>query len=1205
MKLKKMVIAGFKSFADRTGIDFPRGICAIVGPNGCGKSNVVDALKWAMGEQSVKQLRGKAMEDVIFAGTNGKPPQNMAEVSLTLANDNGTFPEELRDFTEVQFTRRLYRSGESAYLLNKRPCRLKDIHNIFMGSGMGARSYAIIQQGNIGAITEAGPEERRFFIEEAAGVTRYKNRKNEAVRKIEYTRQNLLRLNDIILEVARQMSGLKREASRAKLYNKLQEKIKRLDIQLAFHYYDDHTKSIRETEKLLRALKDADFEHVSKLKKLDAAVEGIKLERSRKSEEISDTKSKKFEMQRNSDRAENELAHLRQEIDRLGTEITVLEDARGELGEKNKNVLSEISQEEEQNAILKKDLETVNASLERELAGTRGSKDKLAESNRVLESMKSEMMDLVAREAGYKNTVQNAQNNKESLKRRLKRIDEEEAAAARKVAECGNAVKLADEELVVLKKEKEEFSKLIEGLRHSLDQKNAELVGQVKEVQTLDLDRSKIRSEYTALKKMEENFEWYRDGVKAIMKRGKPDGDSEPAEPDSEGRVIGLMADILRPEPSYEAAVEAVLGESLQYILVRDRQTGLESIDYLRTTGEGRSGFVPVSDMSPYYIKEEHRPHEGGDLLLNHVAVDSEFEHIAESLLGGVLVADTLDNAIFALGENGFQAAVTRDGDLVTNRGVMVGGSKEKLSGILAKKQELAQLETRMADLDRHLQAGRDRQKSFEAEARVLETDLQKQIARKNEVARDEVEAEKTQYKTTEDLNHARRALETIRFEQEQLADEESGIDAEMERHERALAEIGKEVEKRQRAVAELTGQIGELSAEMAKYEQRVVDLKVDRTSFQAKLENNENVLRRLLEYKKDGVVRFEQLSRDIAVKSERKALSEQKTGNHERNIHTFQEEIVRLDKELEANEAGFHEIDTKLRAADDSISDIRTQREETNSKMRVLELDQSQRHIKRDNIANRILEQYHQPIEDLRPEFRVPDDSEISPEELEQTLAEHRKKVTKLENVNLGAIKAFEEQNSRHEFLCKQREDLEKAIDDLHKVIRKINRITQERFLATFEKINEKLEEVFPRLFDGGTAKLILTVPDKPLETGVEFMVHPPGKNLTRLSLLSGGEKALSAIAFVFSIFLIKPASFCIMDEIDAPLDEANVFRFNELLKIIGEKSQIIMITHKKRSMEFADTLFGVTMEKKGVSKIVSVDLDGKEENKNGVQLV
>jgi chromosome segregation protein len=412
MKLKKLEIIGFKSFYDKANIQFPQGISAVVGPNGCGKSNIIDALRWVMGEQSVKQLRGKSMEDVIFSGANSKAPLNMAEVSLTLSNDNGDSPEELKDFTEINLTRRLYRSGESAYFLNKQPCRLKDIHNVFWGSGLGSKSYAIIQQGKIGAITDANPEELRFFVEEAAGVTRYKNRKNEALRKINTTQNNLLRVTDIISEIKRQMASLKRQARKAEIYNNYQKQIKALEIYLGVHYFEDYASRIQETDSLLNELQDLDLSHVTEIKKLDASVEEIKLKRWQKNQEISEQKSSQFETQRNIDRNENDLIHLRREIKRLSEESVELKAARVQLEEKNHQMLSEIDQVKNEASAINEEITTVRTRIDQEKASTETITAKLAELDNDLESNKAGLMDLIAREAQYKNIYQTTINNK-------------------------------------------------------------------------------------------------------------------------------------------------------------------------------------------------------------------------------------------------------------------------------------------------------------------------------------------------------------------------------------------------------------------------------------------------------------------------------------------------------------------------------------------------------------------------------------------------------------------------------------------------------------------------------------------------------------------------------------------------------------------------------------------------------------------------
>ncbi len=1196
MKLKKLEINGFKSFVEKNSIEFPPGISAVVGPNGCGKSNIVDAIKWVMGEQSVKQLRGKSMEDVIFAGTNGKPALNMAEVSLTLANENGNAPEELKDFSEIMLTRRLYRSGESTYFINKQQCRLKDIHNIFMGSGMGIKSYSVIQQGNIGIITDSGPEEKRVFIEEAAGITRYKTRKKEALRKVQATNQNLLRVKDIIEEIKRQMAGLKRQARKAERYKKYQKHIKELDIGIALHYYDDYTHKIDETDGVLANLKDTDIENTSKLKKLDAEVEKIKFRRSEKNQEISNQKSRIFETQRNIDRMENDIDHFRKDAERLINECGELESAHSNLEEKNKDLTSEVAQVENQNINIHGKIETVRSTIDRERSASQNIKDRGSVLNQELETCKANLMDMVAREAQYKNIYQNATSNKESLKRRLKIIDEEEVSTNQKVERLREKKSKAQEKFDSYRKEIDDLKESLNIIKKQLEKKSKSLAEHVKRVQTLDLERSQVRSSYTTLKKMEDNFEWYKDGVRAIMKKNRADKDGVlpgGLEIDDSNSILGLMADIVEPKPSYETAVEAVLGESLQYILVKDQKAGHGSIDYLQTTGEGRGGFIPVSSVKDMGFGSKVKPNRQ-KRLLNHVSVKEGFEKVTEALLGHVVVTADIEEAIKIFNGNGaWQTIVTKDGDLISHQGIMVGGSKEKLSGILAKKQEIKKIKLEIKRLNQKFETARHDQKELESEVRVIESDLQKLQALKNKAEYHEVEAEKALYKATEDLKHAQRHLEIVRLEQERVLGEESDIDEEMAGYNEAVENVENQVENAQEMVSEKLEQIAAVSSEMEAFDQKIVDLKLKLTSLTAKLENNNNTLRRLKEYHNDGIKRLEQLSRDISQKKQKRISLKQKIEEYEQMLSGRYEDMKCFEQALEKNEEDYTAIDTKLKESDSIISDIQTRRDKTVQKTRLLELEQSERHIKRENIANRLEETYHSPLSVFKSEFdNMENSTDTSIDDMKDKLFRLRKKIANIDDVNLGAIKEYEQLKDRFDFLNEQRDDLAKAIDDLHKVVKKINRITQERFIKTFDSVNDKLNEVFPRLFEGGNAKLIMTEPNNPLETGIEFMIHPPGKKLTRMSLLSGGEKALSAIALIFSIFLIKPAFFCLMDEIDASLDDTNIFRFNDLLQIIGDKSQIIMITHNKSTMEFADTLFGITMEKKGVSKIVSVNL-------------
>ena len=1200
MKLKKLEITGFKSFYERASIDFPEGITAVVGPNGCGKSNVIDAIRWVMGEQSVKQLRGKSMEDVIFSGTNGKPPLGMAEVSLTLSNDNGSAPEELKDFTEINVTRRLYRSGESAYLLNKQPCRLKDIHNIFLGSGMGSKSYSVIQQGNIGVITEAGPEERRYFVEEAAGVTRYKHHKAEALRKIEMTQQNLLRVADIIVEIKRQMDSLKRQARKAELFNKYQTRAKELDVRLGLHHIRDFTRQIDETEAMLQQLRDADLEHTAELKTLDAAVEEIKLERWQKNQAISERKTQKFDLQRVADRMEKDLEHLRSEIERLVRERTELQAARQGMEVQNQGMLAEIAQGEAEGRQLRESIAGLRTNLDRERSAQERLDAELAGMNQTLEAAKSQLLDLMARESQYRNVHQNASSNRENLKRRLKRIDEEEALSHQKIGQAQERERQARAQIEAVKAEIESLSGRITDTRQRLDEKSKALGAQVKQIQGLELERTTVRSKYATLKKMEDNFEWYKDGVRAVMQHARPAGGAAAAPgpaPRLEG-IVRLVADVLEPEPAAAMAVEAALGETLQYIIVASQQAGLGAIEYLQRQNAGRSGFIPTAALHDTSAGGDARP-DPSRLLLHHVSVQPGFEAIAQALLGNVVLTETIEEAVAIFNQNGkIQTLVTRNGDVVSPKGFLIGGSKDAASGILVKKQELKALQQQGRVLEQRIESTRADLKALEAEVRQLDIELQQLIERKNQARESEIEAEKSLNKVTEELKGLRRQLEIIQLEQEQLLGEASDLDDEIGKSDRALAAITTDIAAAQTAVATDSQRISDLRVQQQEASQKVVNLKLEMTTLNARLENTAGSLRRLREFQADGLRRLEQLSLEIDQKAEKAAASREKVAQIELELAEGYRRIAGIEQEIERGETDYAAIDAKLKESDQRISEIKDRREKTLEQFRLLELEQAQRRLKRDHVAGQLEDRYQTPFAELSARIAPTAEAEAAPDlaELEAELGRLRTKIARIGDVNLGAIKEYQQLQERHDFLQAQKEDLEKAIDGLHQVIRKINTVSQERFMQTFQAINAKLAEVFPRLFNGGTAELVLTEPDRPLETGVEYMIHPPGKKLTRMSLLSGGEKAMAAIAFIFAIFLIRPTAFCLLDEIDAPLDESNVFRFNDLLQHIGEKSQIIMITHNKRSMEFADTLFGITMEQKGVSKVVTVNLKRPE---------
>jgi len=1190
MKLKKLEIIGFKSFYEKSAIKFTNGIAAIVGPNGCGKSNVIDALRWVMGEQSVKKLRGKTMEDIIFAGTTGKPPLNLAEVSLVLDNDDGAAPEPFRDYAEIMVTRRLYRSGESGYMINKQPCRLKDITHIFTGSGLGAKSYAVIQQGNVGAITEAGPEERRFFIEEAAGVTRYKGRKTETLRKMKATNENLLRVTDLISEIKRQMSGLRRQARKAERFHKLQAKIRRYDIVLGLYHHDGYHRRIQATGKILTGLKDADMGNQAELKTVNAAIAKLEYLATEKNQQITEQKTALYETQRTIDKAEGEILHLRQEAKRLKQEIESLQTVQSDLILKNEGLSDEVKTLEAQHTAMQSSVIAKKEAILQEQRASQVIEEKIAALDRQSETLKADLMKLVAQEARNQNACQSAVKNRENFQRRLKRLDETEMTSARQAAQLQGEVSRIRTETKDLAISLDDINIQLDSLNAVLFEQRGRVAEQEKQIQAFSLELHQVESAYHALRKMDADYQWYQSGVKAIMQKKESDSDTDAAA--SDDGIIGLAADVIRPETSYETATQALLDDALQYIIVTDHHKGAEALNYLRQHQAGRCGFIPETATAAAASITGRAP----DSLLNHITVKPGFEKVVETLVGDAIVAEDMTDAMKKWKSDRNLAVVAKTGDLITASGIMIGGGRENIPSILSKKNEIRELSDKMAEIRRKSNREQEILRTLESELHQTEDEIEEQDEYKQSCMEDRIELEKEQYKAEESLKHARRQLENTRLEQEQLREEADVAEDEMTQYTQAVTAIRQEMEALQVQIDAVEKQRTDVADDMRQFSDRIVEYKLELTDLNARRDSSEKNLKRILKFRGDGLERAEKLNHDILLKQRKREDARRRSTEYDQSLTGLHCDMENRQRTLASAEIAFQTIEADRMEKARQLTELQKKREQKLQQIHLLDAELTRYQIEMDNAARRLEERWHQSIAQLKTEIRRLADVPATPSDeaelasMETELARFRKRLAALGDVNPGAVKEYEELEERYEFIKKQHDDLIQAIEDLHKVIRKIDRITRERFLQTFEAVNGKLGEVFPRLFEGGAAKLVMTHPERPLETGVEFLVHPPGKKLTRLTLLSGGEKALSAIAFIFAIFLLKPTSFCIMDEIDAPLDEANTFRFNQLLKIIGERTQVIMITHNKQSMQLADILYGVTMENKGVSKIVSV---------------
>jgi len=1185
MKIKKLSMIGFKSFMDRIEVSFPMGISAVVGPNGCGKSNIVDAIRWAMGEQSVKQLRGRQMEDVIFSGSGDFKPMGMAEVSVVFENSDGHFPSEFAQDREMSITRRLYRSGESEYLLNNVPCRLKDVQEIFMDTGLGNKAYSIIGQGKIGTIIEQRPEETRILLEEAAGITKYKKKVEESQRRLERTKENLERVEDILLEVQRQMRSLKRQSSKAKRFKSIGQEIQRLELLLHANSYHELREESINRNKSTEDLLQQEVALSTELSGIQARIETMTLELEEKDNEVSSLRDKYLNLKEQFNKKESLLQslegekrmqgdlekRLKQEKDDTGRRMKVLEEERAVLGEKVEKLKQHAEELEDEISLLNKRLKSRKELLNE-------AKDEYERAKIKVNSGMTKEMGL-SQESGFLTkrigeiTDSRARLEKEKNDVRMK-IEHITNASLRKNETrqaLSQRLKAIEEEISREQKRCEELDQIKKGIETDLNSAEADL----------NLNESRLSS----LHSLTENFEGYKIGVRTIMK-------ANDLKARSEGRIIGLVADIIDVQPQHEQAVEAVLADKLQYIIVESQRDGKEAIDYLKIRAKGRSSFVPLKDL---HGGENHGNGNGLPLLRDLVSVADSYRPLMEILLGDAALVKDLDEAISSWRNNGKDLClVTPEGDMVDRRGIISGGKLAHSShGLLARKREIKGLEETIVSSKRKVEEFKTKLEDRKHEMEEKRSSLNDLIEEKSDCQEKINDLDKAIFRLGHELDQLQRLSERVSHELEQKGKEQTKHKEALSRIEAELRSYGekKRVEEEYLLLKEV--ELKETEEEFDQIrnelERQKMDLNLSREEVRGLLREKERIddfieesqqkLKRTEQDILEGQAKFHEcLKKEDALRVElkefydilEKAEGARKLAEQERNH--FQSTIREEDKKVEV-------VRGDLEILRETITRAR--------------MEQSEIKVKMDYLMEMVKEKFNLDLPEIYKEYLEED---FSPIETKERLERQKRLKERLGDVNLTAIQEYEALKERHAFITEQRADLINSVESINQAIRKINRTSRERFLTTLEEVDKKLKHVFPILFNGGTAGLKLVDETKPLESGVLVEVRPPGKRLSHMGLLSGGEKALVAMALLFAIYLIKPSPFCLLDEVDAPLDEANIERFNNLLNEIKKYSQILIVTHNRRSMEIVDSLYGVTMEKAGISKMVSVELQSRE---------
>jgi chromosome segregation protein len=1211
MHLKNLSVFGFKSFADRTTLEFQPGITAIVGPNGCGKSNVADAIRWVLGEQSAKALRGGEMADVIFNGAETRKALGIAEVSLTIG---GMDQENLKaagvpiEYDEVTLTRKVSRDGGSNYYLNKIPCRLKDIQQLFAGTGVGRTSYSIMAQGNITQILSSRPEERRLVFEEAAGITRFKAQKKEALRKLERTEQNLLRVADLVREVKRQIGSLQRQAGKARRYQKFMAELQHLETQLARHEYDGLLAAVTEREEGIEALR----------RDIETASETVL----RAENELGTLRERLAALEHEINQRQQRGLELRSEIERHESRIQYNEQRLGELESRNAEALAEIEQSEAR----RREAEQELAGLARQLAEVEGAlaaqREEQAAKRAAVEAVERELQLRQERLRTLNNDLFRAAQELSRLRNQVSALDLQKQNNRVRLDKLGaEKVQLEEERRETLRRieafaqDSEARERSVEARRLELEQRQRRLgeLQQRIEALTAELDQAQReqaanQSRRAVLEQLEASHEGFDAGVLAALQR--------------EEAVLGTLADRVRAPDEHLVAVEAALGHHLQLVLAEQSEAARGILDELHAGRKGRASIAALALRNGDF--PEGRPVESDPRLaglscrpiLAEIEADAAVQGLVAGLLGRTQLVPDLETATRAWeATGGAFDFVTPRGEVLSRHGIFTGGLGQEDAGaaassILGRKNEIAELAARATELEARTEELSRELGALQGEVTALQAGLQES---RTELQAQEVELATRQGEFNALQNAARlleQKIETVLFEIESLGEQQREDDTRRE-------QLAAEVTAAEQGEAAVRAELEQLNAGLEELRQRrdeVVAVLTRASVELAKLEENHAALeqrrnplqRRIRELEQLVTRRRRQIESVLQQRGQAEAEIEESRGRigalrHERE--QVNETIAGLAGERAGVQRGIEEREQLLRDERGRLTRLQERRN-------ALEVEVAQKQVAIQNLKERIQQKYHVDLDEIRGEcIRITYANDgparvetVSPGEMEDAgvgtdweavakqVAALQERIERMGPVNLVAIEEYEETEQRYKFLSEQHQDLVEARKELGALITRINQQTKEMFAETFEKIRVNFRDLFQEVFGGGKADLQLVDQENILESGIEIVARPPGKQLQNIRLLSGGEQTMTAVALLFAIYEVRPSPFCVLDELDAPLDEANINRFTRVLKRFLDRSQFIIMTHNKRTIAMADVIYGVTMEERGVSKVMSM---------------
>ena len=1180
MYLKRLELQGFKSFADKTVLEFMPGITSVIGPNGSGKSNISDAIRWVLGEQSMKSLRGSKSLDIIFAGTQNRKSLGFAEASLVFDNTDGTLPIE---YSEVIVTRKIYRSGETGYYINKTPCRLKDVLELFMDTGIGKDGYSIIGQGKIDEILSNKSEDRRHIFEEAAGIVKYRVRKAESEKKLEHTKVNLLRINDILSEIETNIEPLKLQSEKAKKYLNLREELKNIEIGLFLYNIEKYKKDLEEIVKDEEIYKEQCNEEEGRLERIKALKEELKNEIDSLTLKIEEMSNLGFESQKeiemlnsdinvsntriannteNSERFKNEIEELQKRIEELDEEKKQKEEKKENLKINRVKFENELKEKEEELAKITKKLSSKELEIEEHKKRVEENTDKRYELQSNINEQEINYQNYEKRQEQIKNEIRT--NISELDSTRLKKED-----ISKDFYEIDNKRNALLSQLNEINEKRQEADKKVKEYDHNINMLSSEM--RIKD--------SKLKF----LIETEKEKEGYIKSVKMLLK------DCENIKELGKG-MHGVLANVIEVPEEYQTAIEMCLGASLQNIVTDTEEDAKKLVEHMRKNNLGRGTFLPISSVKGKKL-DKIKGHEKGfiGIASDLIKYDKKYAQIVLNLLGRTVIADNMETAIKISKQNSYAfRVITLEGDVINPSGAITGGSvTKKTVNILGRSREIEKLEKEVANLKTKIEKLEKEKIEYENGVEdILEgaSSLEKEL---QEIEINYATGKQKVIAIDENITRIETRLNKLKEEQKRLEEQKEEALKNKENFEKMCETISEENEKLTKIITEFA----ELNKDNQKY---VDDLNFDITNLKISVSSFDESENSIQELQERINTEIENTNKSIQNKKEQIEQIKQDNFNLEKTIEEIKEKIKQIKETVKNSGSKIEELkeqriekNKKLASQEDEITSKFKIIEDLKSQIVKIDVKKTKTEDEINEIINKMWEEY-----ELTPnnvvDYKKPDNIQLT----QKKVKELRNALKELGSVNIDSIEEYKNLKERYDFMCEQRVDLENTMAKLRKVITEMTGIMKEQFSEKFKLINKNFAEVFKELFGGGTASLKLEDEENILECGIEITVQPPGKKLQNMMLLSGGEKAFTAIALLFAILKINPAPFCVLDEIEAALDDVNVYRYAEYLKKFAKDTQFLVITHRKGTMEAADTVYGVTMEESGISKLLSIKL-------------